>query len=94
MSGSFNRRNCILGIEGVPTANLDFIILGDIFFHDKTIIFDKQNNQIGFISNSKTITVYPNDNFVYWILDIIAILGLITAIFILMMRKKSGRTLA
>lgn len=49
----------MLGIQTLPTEDLDMIILGDIFFHDKTIIFDKTKNKIGFISNAKTIYVYP-----------------------------------
>ena len=93
ISGSYNRRNCILGIDKIGNLGLDFIILGDIFFHGKTIIFDKPNNKIGFISNAKAITVYPNSGWIYYALDIIGILGLIVAIFVLMIRRRRGRTI-
>lgn len=39
--GSYNNRICMLGIDNLPEAFADFIILGDIFFHHQTIIFDK-----------------------------------------------------
>lgn len=93
ISGAYNRRNCVLGIDRIANLTLDFIILGDIFFHGKTVIFDKPNNRIGFISNAKAITVYPNSNWVYYALDSIGILGLISAILILMLRRKRGKTL-
>ena len=93
ISGSYNRKNCILGIDKISNISLDFIILGDLFFHDKTIIFDKPNNQIGFISSDKTFSVYPNTSWIYTALDIIGILGLLVAILILMLRRKRGRTI-
>lgn len=93
ISGSYNRRNCILGIDRMTNISLDFMILGDIFFHGKTIIFDKPNNRMGFISSDKAITVYPNSILVYYALDIIGILGLIVAVLILMLRRKRGRSI-
>jgi hypothetical protein len=94
ISGSYNRRNCILGIDRIANISLDFMILGDIFFHGKTIIFDKPSNRIGFINNAKAITVYPNSNLVYYALDVIGLLGLLVAILILMLRRKKGRTIS
>ena len=62
--------------------------MGDIFFHEKTIIFDKKNNQIGFISQEKIITVFPDSDFVYYIFDSIGVLALLSAAFIFLLRKR------
>lgn len=78
----------MLGIQAVPSDDIDVIILGDVFFHDKTIVFDKKNNKIGFISNSKNIFVYPQEEWVLYIFDAIALLGIASAVAVLMMRKK------
>lgn len=83
-----------MGVEAAPSKGIDFVVLGDLFFHSKTIIFDKKKNQIGFISNDKPIKVYPDNDLVYFALDVIALLGLVSAVFILMMRKKPIRTIA
>ena len=88
MSGAYNRRRCVLGIQPSPSRNLDFLILGDNFFHSKTIIFDKSKNQIGFISNAKNIQVFPKADWLYGVFDGIAVLGLLASVCILMMRKK------
>lgn len=70
------------------------MILGDLFFHGRTIIFDKEKNRIGFISQDKSITVYPHDNLAYIALDMVALMGLIVAVFILMLRKRSRNTIS
>jgi hypothetical protein len=41
---------CVLGIDASPTPEMNLAVLGDLFFHRKTIIFDKPSNRIGFIS--------------------------------------------
>ena len=91
MSGSYNRRNCILGIDKTPNLPPNFVILGDIFFHGKTIIFNKLENKIGFIGSQKAITVYPNSNWTYWVMDGIGGLGLVVAVLILMLRRRGRR---
>jgi sensor c-di-GMP phosphodiesterase-like protein len=75
-------------------AQANLIILGDLFFHGRTIIFDKPNNRIGFISQDKNITIYPHHNSVYLALDLIALLALVVAVFILMLRKRNRNTIS
>ena len=41
LSGSYNRKNCILGVSSMANLPEGMMILGDVFFHGKTIIFDK-----------------------------------------------------
>jgi flagellar biogenesis protein FliO len=53
------------------------------------VIFDKPHNQMGFISSAKAIQVFPNSNWIYYALDLIAVLGLLAAVLILMLRRQS-----
>jgi len=65
-----------------------------LFFHERTIIFDKNANRIGFISQDKTISVYPSENWVYYALDLVAVLALVVAVLVLMLRKRSRNRLS
>jgi hypothetical protein len=89
MNGAYNRKICILAIDKLPSIS-NLAILGDVFFHQKTIVFDKKNNQIGFISQEKIIAVFPETDFIYKILDSIAVFAIIASILIFFMRKKNS----
>lgn len=51
---------CYLGIDTNPLAS--FAILGDNFLQHNTVIFDKLNNQIGFIGNYKQLVQYISND--------------------------------
>lgn len=78
----------MLGIDQLSDSFADFIILGDIFFHHQTIIFDKQNNRIGFVNNHKIVNIYPNGNVLVWIFNAMTVFALLVVMFILGLRKK------
>lgn len=88
MTGAYNRKMCILAIDKLPSIS-NLAILGDIFFHQKTIVFDKKNNQIGFISQEKVIAVFPDSDFIYYTLDFIGVLAILASILIFFMRNKN-----
>ena len=83
-----------MGLDRSPISQVNLIILGDLFFHGRTIIFDKASNRIGFISQDKSITVYPHHNSVYLALDLVAVLALLVAVLILMLRKRNRNTIS
>jgi hypothetical protein len=91
--GSFNNRACMLGIDILPSSIVDTLILGDLFFHHRLIIFDKANNQIGFVSNHKMVNLYPSSDWVLWILNAIALLSLLVVVMVLGLRKKQNNAL-
>ena len=82
----------MLGIDMLVDSNIDFVILGDLFFHHQTIIFDKENNRIGFINNHRTVNLFPNHNFIISIFNSFAVFALIVALFILGMRKRTNQS--
>lgn len=87
--GSFNNRVCMLGIDILPDSISDTLILGDLFFHQRFIIFDKDRNRIGFVSNHKMVNLYPS----VWagnLLNILAIMSLLVIFMILGLRKKQS----
>ena len=45
-------KGCYLGIQPLSAP---FIILGDIFLQHNTVIFNKEENKVGFIDNYKKI---------------------------------------
>jgi hypothetical protein len=90
--GSYNNKQCMLGIDLLAESSIDFVILGDLFFHHQTIIFDKENNRIGFINNHRTVNIIPGYNFIITIFNSFAILSLIVALFILGMRKRAPQS--
>ena len=58
------------------------------------IIFDKENNRIGFVSNHKVVNLYPNSNALVWIMNGLVVLALLVVLFVLGMRKqKTGNTM-
>jgi len=70
------------------------MILGDLFFHHQIVLFDKQNNRIGFVNNFKIVDLYPSADTVYLIMDVLAVCLLLAALCILVMRKKNrGNTI-
>lgn len=73
-------------------SNIDFVILGDLFFHHQTIIFDKENNKIGFMSNHRTVNLFPKHNIIITIFNSFAVFALIVALFILGMRKRASQS--
>jgi hypothetical protein len=86
--GSYNNKVCMLGIETLPDETTDLLILGDIFFHHQIVIFDKESNQIGFVSNHKIINIFPSSNLLVWIMKAMNIFAFVVVLFILGLRKK------
>jgi hypothetical protein len=79
----------MLGIDILPDSISDTLILGDLFFHQRFIIFDKDRNRIGFVSNHKMVNLYPS----VWagnLLNILAIMSLLVIFMILGLRKKQS----
>jgi len=81
----------MLGIDILPDSINDTLILGDLFFHQRLIIFDKDQNRIGFVSNHKMVNLYPSVWAGYW-LNILAIMSLLVIFMILGVRKKQNVT--
>jgi len=79
-----------LGIVFIDNSPIDFLILGDIFFHHRVIIFDKEQNRIGFVDNSRLIEIYPNSEFLLYVLDALGLGLLLAAICILVLRKSQS----
>lgn len=52
-------KDCYLGISPLSTP---FIILGDMFLQHNTVIFDKQNNKMGFIENYVELEPFIEDH--------------------------------
>lgn len=69
---------------------IDFLILGDIFFHHRVVIFDKEQNRIGFVDNSRLIELYPNSETLVYLLNGLGVGLTLSAILILAMRKKQN----
>jgi hypothetical protein len=69
---------------------IDFLILGDVFFHHRVVIFDKEKNRIGFIDNSRLIEIYPNSDVLVYILNGLGIGLILAAILILGLRRKDN----
>lgn len=61
---------CYLGIDQL---DLPFIILGDLFLQHNTVIFDKENSQMGFIDNYKQLTPYMADTNLIYLFDFLQI---------------------
>lgn len=79
----------MLGIDILPDSINDTLILGDLFFHQRLIIFDKDRNRIGFVSNHKMVNLYPS----VWagnLLNILAIMSLLVIFMVLGLRKKQS----
>lgn len=66
-----------------------FMILGDMFLHHHEVIFDKENNRIGFINNHRVLTGYVEGEWMSWIANSIG-LGVILSIggMIIGLKKK------
>lgn len=80
----------MLGIDSLPDPLIDLLILGDLFFHQRLVIFDKENNQIGFVSNHKLVNLFPNSPWVLITLNILALLSLVVVVFVLGLRKTQN----
>lgn len=91
--GSYNNRLCMLGIDSMPDPMMDLLILGDIFFHHRLIIFDKANNQLGFVSNHKVVNIYPSNSSVIWILNALALTSLLVVVMVLGLRKTQNASM-
>lgn len=85
--GSYKNRVCRLGIDKLR-GNLDFVILGDLFFHHQTIIFDKSNSQIGFVNNHRNVNIYPNSSAFSYFVNIFTLTALLAAVCILGLRSQ------
>ncbi len=77
----------MLGVDILPASINETLILGDLFFHQRLVIFDKQNNRIGFVSNHKMVNLYPNQ-WALIILNILAVLSLVVVVMVLGLRKR------
>ena len=81
----------MLGIDILPDSINDTLILGDLFFHQRLIIFDKDQNRIGFVSNHKMVNLYPSV-WAGYLLNILGIMSLLVIFMILGVRKKQNVT--
>lgn len=60
---------CVLAVDKLD--GLSFIILGDIFLTTQTVIFDKNNNRVGFLDNHFALINYLQADWINVFLNII-----------------------
>lgn len=84
MMGGLRNTNCVLGIENLDAP---FLVLGDIFLHHHKVIFDKDNNRMGFLNNVKHLYLYVDNSLILTILNLMPI-GLITGAFLILFCRK------
>lgn len=77
MGGIFGA--CYLGIDKL---NMPFMILGDRFLQQNTVIFNKDKNSMGFIDNYQALTMLMPSLTPVYVLDFLEI-GLLAAIGLL-----------
>jgi hypothetical protein len=77
----------MLGVDLLPPSINETLVLGDLFFHERLIIFDKEKNRIGFISNHKMVNLYPSQ-WALTVLNVLAGLALVVVGMVLGLRKK------
>jgi len=65
------------------------VILGDLFFHHQIIIFDKSNNQIGFVNNHRNVNIFPNISGFGPIINLLTLTAILVAVCILALRNKN-----
>ena len=81
---------CYLGIKPTPIYE---IILGDIFLQNYIVIFDKEENKIGFIENFTPLTPFiDNENLIYAFkfVQVGLLLSGVAVLLLTMKKKKVG----
>lgn len=89
--GSYAGKNCRLGIEALPEGGPDFIVLGDLFFHDQVVLFDKERNRIGFVNSQRRPYLFPTAD--PFCLDVVFVLLLLSCGCILLRPNSNTSSL-
>ena len=76
-----------MGVDRV-SANLNFMIFGDLFFHHQVIVFDKVQNRIGFIISHNSVNLFPNLYLFTPITYALVIMAVLAVVMVLCMRRN------